>query len=165
LTPARDLDTLTGKEVVTMLRLDYEQYDAAAEKMAKALQRAEDTGMRTFLGRAQVMLEALGADFDVDAMDVRDDVGSGEVWGDVECADENCSCHLPRRAIEAALAVAPQTKSVPLFFDFRVPKMDDDCIHKNITTEYTAHEVSEICADCGHEIDSEPRVGRFGGQA
>jgi len=43
--------------------------------------------------------------------------------------------------------------------------MDDDCIHKNITTEYTAHEVSEICADCGHEIDSEPRVGRFGGQA
>jgi len=71
-----------------MLKLDYEQYDAAGEKMAKALQRAEDAGMRTFLGRALVMLEALGADFDVSVMDPgpeRDDIKSGEVWGCEHC--------------------------------------------------------------------------------
>ena len=52
-----------------MLRLDYDQYDEAAAKMAKALNQAETAGMRTFLGRALCMLEALGNDFDVAPMD------------------------------------------------------------------------------------------------
>lgn len=65
-----------------MLRLDDEQYIEATERLAKALERAEDAGLRTFHGRAGVMLVALGNDFDVSPMDVPNDVAEGNVWPD-----------------------------------------------------------------------------------
>jgi hypothetical protein len=52
-----------------VLKLTADQYIEATDRLAKALERAEDAGMRTHMGRAGVMLEALGNDFDVSAMD------------------------------------------------------------------------------------------------
>jgi len=52
-----------------MLRLDTEQYDRAAEVLAKALVVCEDAGYRTKLAQAYQLLEALGEDFDVEAID------------------------------------------------------------------------------------------------
>lgn len=102
-----------------MLRLDYEQYDEAVAKMAIALQRAEDAEMRTMTGRAMVMLEALGADFDVSAMDDREDTVT-DVWpqpcpknewcvlGDGHTAP--CWDRLTESAVTAALEVGPKRR-------------------------------------------------------
>jgi hypothetical protein len=56
---------LTKREVL-MLKLTVGEYDTAAEKIADALAACD---MRTNLGRALTVLEALGEDFDVSPMD------------------------------------------------------------------------------------------------
>lgn len=102
-----------------MLRLTTEQYDEAAQRMALALAFVEAGAnpMRTHLGRALVMLEALAADFDVSPMDMgeRNDVAEGNVWPENEggyCPMHDSLMPCPRcleeRAIAAALAVAPK---------------------------------------------------------
>src|SRR5208282_6351394 len=104
-----------------MLRLNYEEYDEAAIAMAKRLAECEEAGITTNLGRALVVLEALGVDFDVEPMNPgpdwkcvrcesndhwgithdweRDDIESGEVW-----PDDN---DLADRAVQAALEASP----------------------------------------------------------
>lgn len=66
-----------------MLKLNGPEYDEALMKMAQALRH---TDMATELGKASVMLEALGRDFDVAPIDPgpRDDIESGEVWPERE---------------------------------------------------------------------------------
>jgi hypothetical protein len=76
-----------------MLKLSGDEYIEATDRLAKALERAEEAGMRTHMGRAGVMLEALGNDFDVSAMDPgpREDITSGNVFGCARCLSESHS--------------------------------------------------------------------------
>jgi hypothetical protein len=87
-----------------MLKLTAKEYDQAAEKMADALADWEAKGIKTCLGRALLMLEALGEDFDVAAMDPgpREDIESGNVWPE---SDEELATRARENALEAGLMV------------------------------------------------------------
>ena len=68
-----------------MLRLDLNQRARAIDVMAASVRLSD--GLGTF-ETARVMLEALGRDFDIDAMDFgpREDITSGNVWGCARCS-------------------------------------------------------------------------------
>lgn len=92
-----------------MLRLNYEEHDEAAAAMAKRLAECEEAGITTNLGRALVVLEALGVDFDVEAMDPgpRDDIDVNlldKLENRVLIGDDN---DLADRAVQAALEAWP----------------------------------------------------------
>jgi hypothetical protein len=80
-----------------MLKLDTQEYLQAAAAMARALDRAEtEGGFHTFSGRVCAVLDALGEEFDVTAMDLRDDTIT-DVWpetcGHCESGDHTTEEH------------------------------------------------------------------------
>ncbi len=102
-----------------MIKLDTEQHQRAVNLIARAFFRAGWTTPEQSQRLAMGALTILGEDFDVSAMDLRDDVTSGNVWPDVTAMlDEmESQTDLADRAIQAALDASPKPH-----YDYRVAK-------------------------------------------
>ena len=144
-----------------MLKINHSDYGDAVEAMMEAWTEAEEAGLANRFSFCSIMLEALGRDFDVEAVDPGpddeedDDVASGEVWP--HCS--YCSSTLHTTTEHADSLLERFSAEVDAYNKGLMA-----CPHEVQRADYTRHEMTTVCVDCGETLDESPRVGPFGGQ-